>query len=148
MSFQLLNMFMGGGAAGAGEGGKSNPTMMIVMLVGMVGLMYFTMIRPQKKRQKEEQAMRDNLSINDEITTIGGIIGRVVTVKEDSLIIETGADRTKLRIIRTAVGINNTNQDKAEAEREAAKKAAEDARAEKMAQSGSQRKKSKKNKEE
>jgi len=114
----------------------------------MVGVMYFTMIRPQRKRQKEEQAMRDNISIGDEITTIGGIMGRVVTVKEDSIIIETGADRTKLRIIRTAVGVNNTNQDKLDAEREAARKAAEDARAEKMAASGRERKKSKKDKEE
>jgi len=145
MSFQWLNMFAGGGT---GTDSKSSPTMMIVMLVLMVGVMYFTMIRPQRKRQKEEQAMRDNISIGDEITSIGGIMGRVVTVKEDSLIIETGADRTKLRIIRTAVGINNTAQDKIEAEREAAKKAAEEARAEKMAESGKERKKSKKNTEE
>ncbi|MCL1951565.1 MAG: preprotein translocase subunit YajC [Oscillospiraceae bacterium] len=145
MSFLLLNGLIGGGS---GTDSKSNPAMMIVMLVVMVGVMYFTMIRPQRKRQKEEQAMRDNISIGDEVTTIGGIMGRVVTVKEDSLIIETGADRTKLRIIRTAVGINNTAQEKVEAEREAAKKAAEEARAEKMAESGKERKKSKKNKEE
>jgi len=144
MNFGLLNMF-----AGAAQNGdsKSNPTTMIIMLVAMVGVMYFTMIRPQRKRQKEEQAMRDNISIGDEITSIGGIMGRVVTVKEDSLIIETGADRTKLRIIRTAVGVNNTAQEKVEAEREAAKKAAEDARAEKMTESGRERKKSKKDKE-
>jgi preprotein translocase subunit YajC len=145
MSFLLLNALIGGGG---GTDSKSNPAMMVVMLVAMVGVMYFTMIRPQRKRQKEEQAIRDNISIGDEVTTIGGIMGRVVTVKEDSLIIETGADRTKLRIIRTAVGINNTAQEKLEAEREAAKKAAEEARAEKMSESGRERKKSKKNKEE
>ena len=121
-----------------------NPVLMVVLMVGMIGVMYFATIRPQKKRQKEEQAMRDNLSIGDEITTIGGIMGRVVTVKEDSLIIETGADRTKLRITRTAVGINNTQQEKLEAEREAAKKEQEDAREAKMAESGKQRKKSRK----
>ena len=142
----LMNMLPGGSSSGGQTQGGS--WQMILLLVVMVGVMYFTMIRPQKKRQKEEQAMRDNISIGDEITTIGGIMGRVVTVKEDSIIIETGADRTKLRIIRTAVGVNNTNQEKAQAEQEAAKKAAEDARAEKMAESGSQRKKSKKNKDE
>jgi len=117
-------------------------------MVGILGLMYFMTIRPQRKKQKEEQAMRDNLSIGDEITTIGGIMGRVVTVKEDSIIIETGADRTKIRMLRTAVGVNNTNQEKLEAEREAAKKEQEDARNARMEESGSQRKKSKKNKDE
>ena len=144
MNFLWL-MMPGGAAGGETKGGSWQ---MIALLVVMVGVMYFTMIRPQKKRQKEEQAMRDNISIGDDITTIGGIMGRVVTVKEDSIIIETGADRTKLRIIRTAVGVNNTAQEKVQAEQEAAKKAAEEARAEKMAESGSQRKKSKKNKEE
>ena len=121
-----------------------NPVLMVVLMVGMIAVMYFATIRPQKKRQKEEQAMRDNLSIGDEITTIGGIMGRVVTVKEDSLIIETGADRTKLRITRTAVGINNTAQEKLDAEREAARKEQEEAREAKMAESGKQRKKSRK----
>jgi len=141
----LMNMLTPGGA-GSGEGTKGGSWQMILLLVVMVGVMYFTMIRPQKKRQKEEQAMRDNISIGDEVTTIGGIMGRVVTVKEDSIIIETGADRTKLRIIRTAVGVNNTSQEKAQAEQEAAKKAAEEARAEKMAEAGKERKKSKKDK--
>lgn len=53
--------------------------------------MYFVMIRPQKKKQKEEQNMRDSIQVGDEITTIGGIMGRVVTVKEDSIIIEIGS---------------------------------------------------------
>ena len=150
MNFSLLmNMLMPGGGSGGTGGTGTSPGgnwQMILVLVGMMGVMYFTMIRPQRKRQKEEQAMRDNISIGDEITTIGGIMGRVVTVKEDSIIIETGADRTKLRLVRSAMGVNNTNQEKAEAEREAAKKAAEEARAEKAAQAGSSRKKSKKNK--
>ena len=144
----LMNMLPGMGGGGGGGETKGGSWQMIALLVVMVGVMYFTMIRPQKKRQKEEQAMRDNISIGDEITTIGGIMGRVVTVKEDSLIIETGADRTKLRIIRSALGVNNTAQEKVEAEREAAKKAAEEARAEKMAESGRERKKSKKDKDE
>ena len=64
---------------------------MIIWLVVIFGFMYFLMIRPQKKRQKEEQEMRNALEIGDEIVTIGGIVGRVVTIRENDLIIETGA---------------------------------------------------------
>ncbi|MDR3314487.1 MAG: preprotein translocase subunit YajC [Oscillospiraceae bacterium] len=123
---------------------SQNPVLMVVLMVGMIAVMYFVTIRPQKKRQKDEQAMRDNLQIGDEITTIGGIMGRVVTVKEDSLILETGADRTKLRIIRTAVGVNNTAQEKLEAERDAAKAEQQQAQEEKLADAGKKRKKSRK----
>ncbi|MDR2524952.1 MAG: preprotein translocase subunit YajC [Oscillospiraceae bacterium] len=128
---------------GSGSGG-SNPALMIVLMVGMIAVMYFVTIRPQKKRQKEEQTMRDNLQIGDEITTIGGIMGRVVTVKEDSIVIETGADRTKLRMVRSAVGTNNTQQEKLAEEREAAKKEQEAARDERLAAAGKKRKKSRK----
>ena len=72
-------------------------------LVLIVVLMYFIMIRPQRKKQKEEQKVRNNLRVGDEITTIGGICGRVVNVKEDGLIIETGADRNKLSIKKWAI---------------------------------------------
>ena len=86
----------------------------------------------QKKKQKEEQQMRDSIQIGDEITTIGGIMGRVVTVKEDSLIIETGADRTKMKITRWAIQTNNTAEDRLQAERaaQAAAKEAEKAQQE------------------
>ena len=72
-------------------------------LVLIVVLMYFIMIRPQRKKQKEEQKMRNDLRVGDEITTIGGICGRVVNVKEDGLIIETGADRNKMSIKKWAI---------------------------------------------
>lgn len=117
--------------ADAAQGGSS--TTMIFMLVGMFALMYFFTIRPQKKRQKEEQAMRDAVEVGDEITTIGGICGKVVTTKEDSLIIETGADRNRMMIKRWAVQMNVTANERLQAEREAAKAAAEKAKAEKKA---------------
>lgn len=121
---------------------------MIIMMVGLFALMYFLMIRPQKKKQKEEQSMRDNIQIGDEITTIGGIMGRVVTVKDDSLIIETGADRNKMKIARWAVSTNNTANEKVEAERQAAKEAAEAEKQAKMEQAAAdgkaKRKKTKK----
>lgn len=101
---------------------------MLLIMAALFGLMYFTSIRPQKKRQKEEQQLRENLQIGDEITTIGGIMGRIVTIKEDSIIIETGADRVKMRIMRWAVQTNNTATEKLKAEREAAKKAQDEAK--------------------
>lgn len=99
-------------------------TSTLILMVVLFGGMYFLMIRPQKKQQKKEQEMRESTQVGDEITTIGGIMGRVVTVKEDSLIIETGADRNKLKITRWAIQTNNTANEKIQAEREAAKAAA------------------------
>ncbi|MBQ2775188.1 MAG: preprotein translocase subunit YajC [Clostridia bacterium] len=139
------------GTGGTTAAGGKSQIPMIIMMVGMVVVMYFMMIRPQKKKQKEEQQMRDNIEVGDEITTIGGIVGRVVTVKEDSLIIETGADRNKMKITKWAVGTNNTANEKLEAERAAAKEAQEAEKAAKMeeakAKSKASRKKSKKNKD-
>ncbi len=121
-------------ADSSGDSGSS--LSMIIMLVAMFALMYFLMIRPQKKKQKEDQQMRDNIQPGDEITTIGGICGRVVSVKDDSYVIETGADRNKMKITKWAVQMNNTANEKAAAEREAARKAAEEAKAAKKAAKG------------
>ena len=78
----------------------------IILLVGLLVLMYFMLIRPQQKRQKEEQKLRDSIQVGDEIVTIGGICGKVVSVKEDSMIIETGSDKNKLRMMKWAVQQN------------------------------------------
>lgn len=75
----------------------------IILIVVMFVAMYFLMIRPQKKQEKEINNMRNNLQVGDEITTIGGIIGKIVSIKEETLMIETGHDRTKIRILKTAV---------------------------------------------
>ena len=127
-------------AATSATGSRSNIGM-IVLLVVMVAGMYFLMIRPQRKQQKKDQEMRESTQVGDEITTIGGIMGRVVTVKEDSLIIETGADRNKRKIARWAIQVNNTATEKMRAEQEAAKAAAAKEREEKAA---AKKKKSKK----
>ncbi len=129
-----------------GTGKMGGNWTMILMMVGVFVIMYFLMIRPQKKKQKEEQAMRDNLQIGDEITTIGGIVGKIVTVKDDSLIIETGADRNRMKITRWAISQNNTANEKLAAERAAAKEAAEKEKAARMEAKGKTPKK--KNKEE
>lgn len=88
-------------------------------LVLMIALLYFFMIRPQKKRDKEEREMRNSIQVGDEISTIGGFIGKVVSVKDDVLTIETSNDRTKLRIYRWAIrGKEAAPSDKVEAPKE------------------------------
>ena len=76
---------------------------MILMLGGLLLVMYFVMIRPQKKQEKEQNDMRNNLAVGDEITTIGGIIGKIVSIKEETCVIETSHERTKIRILKSAV---------------------------------------------
>lgn len=97
----------------------------LVMMVGLFVLMYFFMIRPQKKKQKEEQSMRDSIQIGDEITTIGGIVGKVVTVKDDTIVLETGAgaERTKMKFTRWAIQTNDTANARMEEEKKAAEEA-------------------------
>ena len=76
---------------------------MIIMLGGLLAVMYIFMVRPQKKQEKEQNDMRNNLAVGDEITTIGGIIGKIVSIKEETCVIETSHERTKIRILKTAV---------------------------------------------
>ena len=85
------------------ENGGNSAILSIVMLVAMVALFYFFMYRPQKKQEKETKAMRDSLAIGDEITTIGGIIGKIVANKDETVLIETGRDKVRIRILRGAV---------------------------------------------
>ena len=72
-------------------------------IVILIVLFYFLLIRPQRKRDKAEREMRNSIEVGDEISTIGGFIGRVVNVKDDVLIIESSSDRTKLKIYRWAI---------------------------------------------
>ena len=76
---------------------------LLVTMVLMFALMYFMIWRPQKKQQKKDAEMRASLEIGDEVTTIGGIIGRVIAIKEDTFVMETGSDRTKIRFRRAAI---------------------------------------------
>ncbi|MBR2848393.1 MAG: preprotein translocase subunit YajC [Clostridia bacterium] len=75
----------------------------IIMLVAMIGIFYFLMYRPQKKQEKETNAMRNGLTVGDEITTIGGIIGKIIQIKDETVLIETSGDKTKIRILKSAV---------------------------------------------
>lgn len=88
----------------------------ILPLVLMVVVFYFLLIRPQKKKEKETQRMRNNIQVGDEIVTAGGIVGLVVSIKEDTIVIETGNDRSKVRIKRWAIQSNETVHDDTSAE--------------------------------
>ena len=100
-------------AAGGNQGSS-----MLIMMILLFAVFYFLMIRPENKRKKEAQAMRDAIKVGDNITTIGGVIGDVVLVKDDTIVIETSADRVRVEFLKTAVSTNNT------AEKEAAKQRA------------------------
>jgi len=100
-------------AAAAAEQGGGGAFMAIqfgaIVLIFVV--MYFLLIRPQKKKEKEAQEMRNSVQVGDEVITAGGIIGRVVSLREDTVVIETGNDRSKIRVKRWAIQANQTLHD-------------------------------------
>ena len=125
-----MHLFLATSADAAAAGGPS----MLIMMVAHIGVFYFLMIRPENKRKKEAEAMRNALKVGDIITTIGGIIGDIVSVKEDSIVIETTTDRVRVEFAKFAVSTNNT------AEKEAAKKRAAAAEARKAAKAEKKKK--------
>lgn len=96
----------------AAGGAMSLFTLLPLVLIFVI--MYFMLIRPQKKKEKETQKMRNNLQIGDEVTTIGGIIGIVISLKEDTVVIETAGERNKIRVKRWAIQSNDTVHDDVE----------------------------------
>lgn len=86
---------------------------MIISIVLMVGVVYLFMIRPDQKRKKEAQELRNSLNVGEEITTIGGIVGTICQVKESTVVFETGADRVRLEIMKWAIsrkGVQETTE--------------------------------------
>ena len=92
------------------DAGAMGAAVQFLPFVLIMVVFYFMMIRPQKKREKAVQEMRNSLEVGDELVTVGGIIGTVVVVKEDYLVIETGSDRSKVRVARWAVQANLTSK--------------------------------------
>ena len=102
----------------------------MVLLIVTFAAMYFMVIRPENKRKKESEEMRSALKTGDNVTTIGGITGTVVDVKEDKFVLETGADRVRIEFAKFALSENHTGAARAQAE---SKKAKEQAAKEKAA---------------
>ena len=75
----------------------------VIMIVALIAIFYFMLIRPENKKKKEAQQLRDSLKVGDEITTIGGIVGTICHVKENSIVIETGADRVRIEFMKWAI---------------------------------------------
>ncbi len=104
----------GTATAGAGNGqaqGGASWIGTIIMLVAFVAIFYFLILRPQKKQKKEEQKMRDSLQIGDEVVTIGGVQGKIVSLKEDSFVLESIVDKTKQKYAKWALQQNLTVHD-------------------------------------
>lgn len=93
-------------AAGAGSASMMS---LLLPLVLMIAMMYFLMIRPENKRKKQAEEMRNSLKKGDQITTIGGIIGKIVQVTDETIIIETSDDRVRMELAKWAVSTNNSN---------------------------------------
>lgn len=92
----------------SGNAAAGSPFSMFLSLGLIVAVFYFFILRPQQKREKASQQMRSSLEVGDDIITIGGIVGTIVSIKEDTLVIETSGDRNKMRITRWAVQQNTT----------------------------------------
>lgn len=97
-------------------------TSSIIMIVLMIAIFYFMLIRPENKRKKEAETLRNSVKNGDMVTTIGGITGTVVNVKEDKIVLETGADQVRIEFRKWAI---STNETAAAAAKEEAKKAQE-----------------------
>ncbi len=101
----------------AAEGSILDSVLSFAPIVIVLIVFYFMLIRPQQKKDKEDKKMRENLEIGDEVVTAGGIIGLVVAVKEDTVVLETGSDRSKIRLAKWAISQNITAAEKAKAEK-------------------------------
>ena len=99
----MFPLMLEGEAGGANNAGPASMIMMVVYMAIIIGAMYLFLIRPQKKKQKKEEAMRNAVQVGDEVVTIAGVYGRVVAIKEDSMILESGPDRAKQRVARWAI---------------------------------------------
>ena len=131
----MLHFLEAGTTAAAGGGMYT-----IIMLAVMVGIMYFLMIRPESKRKKEAQAMRESMKVGDEIVTIGGIHGKVVQVKDDKFVIETGADMVRIEFAKWALSSNETASARAKEEAKKADEARAKAKAAKAAEKANKNK--------
>ena len=105
----------------------------VIMMVAMLAIFYFMLIRPENKRKKEAEQMRSSVRKGDKITTIGGIVGTVVDVKENNIVVETSADQVRIEFAKWAISSNETAAENAKAEAKKAEEAKAKAKAAKKA---------------
>lgn len=105
----------------------------LIMMVLMIAIFYFMLIRPENKRKKEAEQMRSSVKTGDKIITIGGVVGTVVNVKENRIVIETGADQVRIELEKWAISTNETATEAAKAEAKKAQEAKAKAKAAKKA---------------
>ena len=106
----------------------------IIMMVAMIAIFYFMLIRPENKRKKEAEQMRSTVKKGDKIVTIGGIVGTVVDVKENRIVIETGADQVRIELEKWAISSNETAAEAAKAQAKKDQEAKAKAKAAKKAE--------------
>ncbi len=112
MNFDFILLEKAATTTTGAEGAQGGSILTLIFpLILMFALMYFFIIRPQRKKEKEEKKMRDSLQVGDEIVTIGGIYGRVISLKEDSIVIESKSDHSKITVARWALQQNLTVHD-------------------------------------
>ena len=124
----MVNFLNAGMDAGTGMGST------MVMLIVMLGVFYFMLIRPENRRKKEAEQMRSSVKKGDKVTTIGGIVGTVVDVKENNIVIETSADQVRIEVAKWALSTNETAAEAAKAEAKKAEEAKAKAKAAKKAE--------------
>ena len=126
-------LFLEEAATTTADTGAAGMLMTFLPLIAIFAVFYFMLIRPEKKRKKEAEAMRSALKNGDEITIIGGITGKVVDVKEDKFVIETGADQVRIEFAKWALSTNDTAAAAAQEEARKAQEAKAKAKAAKKA---------------
>ena len=126
-------LFLEEAATTTADTGAAGMLMTFLPLIAIFVVLYFMLIRPEKKRKKEAEQMRSALKNGDEITTIGGITGKVVDVKEDKFVIETGADQVRIEFAKWALSTNDTAAAAAQEEARKAQEAKAKAKAAKKA---------------
>lgn len=114
MNFEAIKLMAATAADPSNQASWTSMLITIVPLALMVVVFYFLLIRPEKKRAKKEKEMRENLQVADEVVTIGGIIGRVLSIQEETVVVETGSDRNRIRVLKTAIAENRTAHDDVE----------------------------------
>ena len=103
INFAFLLESAGGTTGNGATGGGLGQWGSLIMIAVLILVFYFFMIRPQKKQEKKDAEMRDSLQVGDEVTTIGGIIGKIVSIKGETFVLETTKDKTKIRFLKGAI---------------------------------------------